>query len=103
MSTVFKTNLPAGVDRDAVLRDLNEIAQGVAQVEARQSGRSGQGGKLGQFDPSAWEFVVQLLDTQAAAAAVQTVLGGISGYLFAKTGKKPTSEERKPPAKGDGD
>lgn len=91
--TIFTTELPEDATSEDVVRELQNFLGDTASVEARPSARSGQGGKLGSIDPSTWDIIVHLLDTQAAAAAVHTLLGGVSGYLFAKTGKKPSSKE----------
>jgi hypothetical protein len=99
MKTVYTTTLPAGVTREAVADDLKELVGDFATIEIRPAARSGQGGKLGQIDPALWEIVVQLLDTQAAAAAVDTIGAAIGGYLLGKTGRKPKGEPTNKPDK----
>lgn len=94
MQTIYKTNLPAGVTADQVTADLTQFIGEHATVAVRPLSRSGQGGKLGQIDPTLFEVIIHLLDTEAAAAAVQTILSGVGGYLLGKTGKKPTVETK---------
>lgn len=94
MLTIFETKLPDDVDHEQMLKDLNQLIDGTATIEIKPSARSGRGGKLGQVDPGVFDIIVHLLDTQAAAAVVQSVMSGITGYLLAKTGSKPRVEER---------
>lgn len=99
MRAVYGTKLPAGVTIEAVVKDLTDLSGGLAKIEVRSLSRSGQGGKLGAIDPSSFEIIVQLLDTEAAAAAVQAIFAGVSGYLLGKTGKKPSVEKSTTPDK----
>lgn len=101
MSTCFRTELPDGVTPDEIMRDLQDLADGIASIDIRPAARSGARGKLGQIDPALWEIVVHFLDTKAAAAAVQSLIGGVTGYLLAKTGKKPVPENRSESKKAD--
>lgn len=93
MPTIYQFNLPDDVEVEDVHADLNDLIGDRAKVEVRPAARSGQGGRLGQIDPTLFEVVVQLLDTQAAAAAVDAVLTGVAGYLLGKTGSKPRKDD----------
>ena len=99
MQTIYTTTIPADVARESLTKDLQELVGESASIQIRPVARSGQGGKLGQIDPGLWEIVVQLLDTQAAAALMDTITGAIGGYLFAKTGRKPKVEQKSEPDK----
>ena len=90
MEKIFEIKLPAEVSPEDVAKDLSNLIGEHAKVRLRPAGRSGQGGKLGQIDPTLFEIVVQLLDTQAAAAVVT----GVMGYVLGKTGRKPAGEPR---------
>ena len=92
--TIFTTKLPDNLSPEDVVKDLQVLSGGTVTIDFLPSARSGQGGKLGSIDPATLDFIVQILDTQAAAAAVQTILGGVGGYLFAKTGKVPSVKTR---------
>ena len=95
MTKVFTFEMPDGVDVDSLPSELAELVSGAAQVDLRRSAKSGSKGRLGQIDHATWELVVRMLDTKAAAAVAQSVMGAITGYLFAKTGKKPDTREGK--------
>jgi hypothetical protein len=94
MEKIFEIKLPADVSPDDVAKDLSNLIGEHAKVRLRPAGRSGQGGKLGQIDPTLFEIVVQLLDTQAVAAVVDSVVTGVMGYVLGKTGRKPAGEPR---------
>ena len=102
MQTTYQINLPDDVAPETVRADLMELIGDRATVEVRPAARSGQGGKLGQIDPTLFEIVIQLLDTQAAAAVIDTVLTGVGGYLLGKTGSKPQDGKTRGPDKDPG-
>lgn len=93
MSTILEIKLPDGVSSESIKADLEELLHGTAAIEVQPAAKSGRKGQLGQIDPAHWEVIIQLLDTKAAAAAVQSVPVAIA-YLLGKTGAKPKVTEK---------
>lgn len=97
MPTILETHLPDGITPESIRADLEDLTAGAVSIDIQPSARSGSKGQLGQIDPTQWEIIIQLLDTKAAAAAVQTVTQSIPviiAYLLGRTGRKPKVTEK---------
>ena len=90
---VFTATLPPELSKARLKSDLDELLAGQYNIRIREIQTEKTSGQLAQIDPITVEIILNLLDTKAAAAAVQTTLGAVMGYLFAKTGKKPSKKD----------
>lgn len=89
----FTATLPPELSKARLTSDLDKLLAGQYKIVIKEISTEKETDRLGQIDPTTVEIVLTLLDTKAAAAAVQTTLGAVIGYIFAKTGKKPDQKD----------
>lgn len=91
---LFQATLPAELSRSRLHADLEILCQGVFIVSVEPKPGRDLEEKLGQLHTAAVDIVLQILDTKTSAAAAQTIIGAVMGYLFAKTGKLPKEKDK---------
>lgn len=90
---IFTATLPPELSKARLTADLDELLEGQYDVSINELPREKTSGQFNQIDPATIEIILTLLDTKAAAAAVETTLGAVIGYVFARTGAKPDKKE----------